>query len=120
MIGIVDIEAAGQGCIAVITFNAAAISRSDKIASASAQIKDFIEKNHPDRIVFDFGKVKFFSSQVLGMLLDVRAKIQTSNGEVVISAINPQLHKVFRITNLDKLFKFFADKKSAVEAVSIN
>ena len=69
-------------------------------------------------MIFDFGSVKFFSSQVLGLLLDIRAKLETYNGEVVISAINPQLHRVFKITNLDKVFRFFPDKESAIQAVS--
>jgi anti-anti-sigma factor len=111
---------AADGRVAVITFNVASISSAESIAAAAERIKNFIEENHPDRIVFDFEKVKFFSSQVLGLLLDIRARMEAANGQVVISAIDPSLHKVFRITNLDRIFKFFADKKNAVEAMSIN
>ena len=69
-------------------------------------------------IVFDFECVKFFSSQVLGLLLDIRSKLMTLGGELVISAIDPQLFRVFKITNLDKIFKFYPDKDSAVKAFS--
>jgi len=62
--------------------------------------------------------VKFFSSQILGMLLDMRSKLSVNNGEVLISAINPQLHRVFRITNLDKIFRFFPDVESAVNTTN--
>jgi anti-anti-sigma regulatory factor len=55
---------------------------------------------------------------VLGLLLDMRAKLKMHDGEVVVSAINPELYRVFKITNLDKVFRFFPDKKSAVEAMS--
>jgi anti-anti-sigma factor len=55
---------------------------------------------------------------VLGLLLDIRAKLQSHNGKVVISAINPQLHRVFKITNLDKIFAFFPNRESAVKAIS--
>jgi len=47
--------------------------------------------------------------------LDIRAKLETYNGEVVVSAINPRLHRVFKITNLDKIFRFFPDKESAIK-----
>jgi len=57
-------------------------------------------------VVVDFECVKFFSSTVLGLLLDIRAKLKAYNGEVVISSINPQLYRVFKITHLDKIFKF--------------
>jgi len=114
----VDVEITIEGRVVVVTFKTTSISDTESITAASKQIKGFIEENRPDRIVFDFGRVKFFSSQVLGVLLSVRAELETYNGEVVISAINPQLHRVFKITNLDKIFRFFPDKESAIKAVS--
>jgi len=116
----VDLEITSEGSTTVVAFKATSVSNTEGIAAASKQIKDFIEGNHPNKLVFDFGGVKFFSSQVLGVLLDIRAKLKTYNGEVVISAIEPQLHRVFRITNLDKVFRFFKDKESAVKAVGTN
>ena len=116
----VSVEVTRQGSVAVVAFKATSISDVEGIEAASKQIKEFIEENHPNRIIFDFDRVKFFSSHVLGLLLDIRAKLETYAGEVVISSINPQLHRVFKITNLDKIFRFFPDKESAVEAVGTN
>lgn len=112
----VSVEITGDGDAVVASFNATSISGAQGIKSASRQIRDFIDENHPRKIVFDFARVKFFSSQVLGLLVEVRAELQTYNGVVVISGIDPQLHRVFKITNLDKMFKFFPDKDSAVES----
>jgi anti-sigma B factor antagonist len=103
---------------AVVVFKSASVSEVDVINAASKQIRAFIDKNKPKKMIFDFESVKFFSSQVLGLLLDIRAKLKPHNGEVVISAINPQLHRVFRITNLDKVFRFFPDKKSAFQEIN--
>jgi anti-sigma B factor antagonist len=114
----VGMEITREGSFGIVAFKATSISDVEGIASASRQIKDFIEENRPKRVIFDFADVKFFSSGVLGLLLDVRAKLQSYKGEVVVSAINPQLHRVFRITNLDKIFRFFPDRVSAVNAVS--
>lgn len=114
----VDVEITKEDSVTVVAFKATSISGMEGIEAASKQIKEFIEENHPNRIIFDFEQVKFFSSQVLGLLLDIRAKLETYAGEVVISSINPQLHRVFKITNLDKIFRFFSDKESAVKIVS--
>ena len=114
----VSVEITSENSVAVVAFKTASISNTEGIAAASKQIKEFIDENHPDRLIFDFGSVKFFSSQVLGLLLEIRAKLQPYNGEVVISEINPQLHRVFKITNLDKVFRFFPDKESAVKAAN--
>jgi len=111
----IGMEITREGSFGIVVFKATCISDVEGIASASRQVKEFIEKNRPRRIIFDFAEVKFFSSQVLGLLLDIRAKLQVYSGEVVVSAINPQLHRVFKITNLDKIFRFFPDKESAVK-----
>jgi anti-sigma B factor antagonist len=113
----VDVKITREDSIAIVSFEAASIIDLDGIATASKQIKEFVDENHPNSLIFDFGGVKFFSSLVLGVLLEIRSKLSTYNGEVAISAINPQLHKVFKITNLDKIFKFFPDKETAVRAV---
>ena len=112
------VEITSQDNVAVVVFKCASISDVDGITTASKQIKKFIDENQPNRLIFDFGSVKFFSSQVLGLLLDIRTKVETYGGEVVISAINPQLHRVFKITNLDKVFRFFPDKESGIQAVN--
>ncbi|MHC4395943.1 MAG: STAS domain-containing protein [Planctomycetota bacterium] len=114
----VNVKITSEGDVAVAAFEAVSISNVEGVAVASVQINKFVEEKHPTKIVFDFEGVKFFSSQVLGVLLDVHSKLKAYGGEVVISAINPQLHRVFKITNLDKVFRFFPDKKSAVEAVN--
>jgi len=111
----VSVEMTSEGSIAVVAFTSASISGVEEIAAASKQIKKFVDENHPDKLIFDFEGVKFFSSPVLGLLLDIRIALQAYNGEVVVSAINPQLHRVFKITNLDKIFKFFPDKESAIK-----
>lgn len=112
------VEITGGGNLAVVAYKAASITNVEEILAISKEINEFIEENHPSRIIVDFENVKFFSSMVLGLLLDMRAKLKMHDGEVVVSAINPQLYRVFKITNLDKVFRFFPDKKSAVEAMS--
>ena len=112
----IGLEITKEANTAIIAFKSPSMSDVDGIADASKKIKEFIDKDQPNRLLFDFERVKFFSSQVLGMLLDIRTKLEKYNGKVVISAINPQLHRVFKITNLDRIFGFFPDRDSAVKA----
>lgn len=112
-----EVKITTQKDVTVITFLTSSISDLDEIAAASKQIDEFISRNQPARLIFDFGEVKFFCSRVLGLLLEIRAKLEAYGGEVVISAINPQLYRVFKITNLDKIFRFFPDRQSAVRTM---
>jgi len=114
----VDVDISSEDSITIIAFKTPSISNTNGITAISEEIKKYIDDKHPKRLIFDFGKVKFFSSLVLGLLLEMRAKLQLHNGEVIISCINPQLHRVFKITNLDKVFRFFPDKESAVKAAN--
>jgi anti-anti-sigma factor len=110
----VDIEKRGDA--AVVRFTRSCVSKVEEITASQQQIKDYADRERPARLVVDFDGVKFFTSQVLGVLLDVRGKLEAYGGKVVVSGINPQLYRVFRITNLDKLFKFYPDADAAIGA----
>lgn len=108
-----------QGSVAIVTFGKSSVSDVQDISRAAESIADFIESNRPKNVVFDFKNVKFFSSQVLGLLLETRAAVAPLNGKIYVSGINPQLHRVFKITNLDQVFAFFPDVNSALAAAGL-
>jgi anti-sigma B factor antagonist len=107
-----DIVAAGN--VAIASFRSTCVSNVDEIRNASTQIREYVEKNRPKEMVFDFSGVGFFSSQVLGLLLEVRAWLRERGGQVVVCALSSQLQRVFRITNLDRIFTFFPDRETAI------
>jgi anti-anti-sigma factor len=113
-----DVNITSREGVTVIVFEAGSIGSAEKITVTSELIYDYIEKNKPRQLIVDFGKVKFFSSQVLGVLLNIRSRMKEYGGQVVISGINPQLYRVFRITNINRLFKFFADVAGAVSEIN--
>lgn len=110
----IDMEITTEANATVVAFKSASMSDVDGIAAAAWRIRNFAESERPQTLIFDFEAVKFFSSQVLGLLLDVRKKLEESGGQVVVSGINPQLHRVFKITNLDKVFQFFPNRQEAI------
>ncbi len=105
-----------EGDAAIVTFKKSSISNVEDISITAEHIANFLEAHRPKRVVFDFKGVKFFSSRVLGMLLETRATLASWDGQVFIASINPQLHRVFKITNLDQVFEFFPDAASALNA----
>jgi len=106
--------------VTVVIFTGTFLATNAGLEEAVERFGELIETNQPKKIVADFTKVKFFSSQVLGLLLDVRRKLQSWGGQIVISGINPQLHRVFKITNLDRIFEFFPNVTAAVEKLGQN
>jgi anti-anti-sigma factor len=110
-----SLDIATEGNAAVASFKSPCLSDVTEITNASAQIRKYIETNQPHKVVFDFNGVKFFSSQVLGLLLEARARLESHSGQVAITSLSPQLERVFKITNLDKIFSFYPDRTAALQ-----
>jgi anti-anti-sigma factor len=102
------------GDVAIASFAGSCISDVEEISNALTQMKDYIGANQPSKVVFDFSGVKFFSSQVLGLLLETRAALTPQPGQIAISALTPQLQRVFKVTNLDSIFTFYPDTGTAL------
>lgn len=111
------IDIVEQGDIAFVSFVVPSISAAGDVDAMAKDIRGFVDGNQPEKLIVDFSGVKFFSSQVLGLLVEVWKKLKKYGGRVVISGINPDLGRVFKITNLDSLFEFYPDNDSAIEAL---
>ena len=103
--------------VVLVTFNVPSISSVSSVERISERLRPIASSSDALNIVIDFDGVKFFSSLVLGMLVDVWRRLKNAGGRLVISGINPQLSRVFRITNLDTIFQFYPDRSSAIAAV---
>jgi anti-anti-sigma factor len=107
-----------EGDVAIAHFTSPCICDTEEITNASACLRHYIEMDRPSSLVFDFAGVKFFSSQVLGLLLEGRARLQPHAGRVAVCGLNPQLERVFRITNLDQIFIPCPDRTTAIEKIA--
>ncbi|MBP8304928.1 MAG: STAS domain-containing protein [Phycisphaerae bacterium] len=112
-----SVRIAQEGPVVVVGFAASSITDAQVIAAASTRIRGLLEAGAPSRVVFDFSGVGFFSSQVLGLLLETRARLRATGGKVVISSLAPALQRVFKITSLDRIFEFFPTRQAAMAAV---
>ena len=106
-----------EGDILVIRLDVASISAMTEVEQISFLVHQAVERHCPCHLIVDFSGVQFFSSQMLGLLVDVWRRVRDEGGTVTISGINPQLTRVFRITNLDKLFAFYGTTDEAIAAM---
>ena len=61
----------------------------------------------------------FLSSQTLGVMLNLHKKIGERKGWFGVCGLKQDLHKVFKLTRLDKLFNFYDNEEQALRAVGI-
>lgn len=112
---IIDLATTDQ--YTLVTFKVPSISNASAVDSISEILRPMVDSGQIQRLIVDFQGVRFFSSLVLGMLVDMWQRLNKAGGAVVISGIDPQLSRVFRITSLDKIFQFYPDTNAAIDAV---
>lgn len=112
------IKIVAEDHVAVVSFLVPSVSGVDDIDGAAESLRKYVENNKPKALVVDFADVKFFSSQVLGMLVDIWRRLREYDACILICGITPQLSRVFKITNLDRIFEFYEDKTAAMDALA--
>ena len=105
------------GNVWVVSFKQASIGGIGGIEKIAQTLRGLVEDNPACKMVVDFSNVCFFSSQMLGLLVDIWRRMKDRGGTLLISGINPQMTRVFRITHLDKLFDFYDNSDAAVAAL---
>ncbi len=102
--------------VALVTFQDESILDPLQIQDIGDKLRHLVEDEDRQRVILDFHKVKILSSQMLGVLIGLLKRIRGVDGRIVICGMKPELHKVFRITNLDKLFTFYESEGNALRS----
>jgi anti-anti-sigma factor len=55
--------------------------------------------------VIDMAGTEYMDSSALGMLLLLRERVGNDKAEITITNCNPEIRKIFRISNFDRLFR---------------
>lgn len=102
--------------ITVVVFEDESILNPLQVQDIGEKLHKLIADEDRQRMVLDFQKVKILSSQMLGVLIGMLKRIHGSKGRIVICGMKAELYKVFKITNLDKLFSFYEKEGQALRS----
>ena len=100
--------------VVVVTFQDSAILEMPVRDQLCTDLYALVEKQDKRKVVLDFTNVRFLASHTLGILLTFQKKATAAKGEVVLCSVRAELMKVFSLTNLDRLFRFFPDDAAAL------
>jgi len=67
------------------------------------------------KIILDADAVTHLSSAALGMLIDVQRRSAATKGQLIIAGLQPALRKIFKLSNLEKMFTFADDRAGALK-----
>jgi anti-sigma B factor antagonist len=82
------------------------VEASDTLEALLNQAIDEKDKN----ICIDMTGVKFICSSALGVLIVAKRKLVEHDGDIKIVLNNENIIKLFKVTNLDKIFKIYATR----------
>ena len=105
--------------VTVVSFQNISVLDSANIEALGRSLMELVEKQDTRKLVLEFTSVRFMSSQALGVLLQLKKALDPVHGKIVIAGIRSELYKVFKITNLDKMFTFHADLDQALQEFNI-
>ena len=106
------------GDVWIVNFKQASIGGIGSVEKIAEMLRELVQNHEGCKMVVDFSNVCFFSSQMLGLLVDLWRRMKDRGGALLISGINPQMTRVFRITHLDKLFEFYETTDAAMDSLS--
>ncbi len=105
--------------VTVVSFQNLSVLDSANIEALGRNLLELVEKHDTRKLVLEFTAVRFMSSQALGVLLQLKKAMDPLKGKIVIAGIRPELYKVFKITNLHKLFTFHDDLDKALAEFNV-
>ena len=91
--------------VTIVTFSEERIVDEEQIRELQESFKSIIEKNQDKELILNFANVKFMTSALLGLLVRVHKKVCELGGRLRLSNLDPNLRKVFEITQLTKIFE---------------
>lgn len=91
--------------VTIVTFTEERIVDEEQIRELQESFEPVIEKNQNKELILNFVNVKFMTSALLGLLVRIHKKVCELDGRLRLSNLDPNLRKVFEITQLTKIFE---------------
>jgi anti-anti-sigma factor len=87
-----------------IIFIDESILEEHQIRKLEDDIVPIINENSDGELILNFRNVQFMSSSLLGLLIKIQKKVCGLGGHLKLLNVNANIYKVFKITQLTKIF----------------
>lgn len=106
------------GEVTVVNFLTTQVLDEMNVHQLGEELNNLVDKEGKTKLVLNFTKVKYLSSAVLGKLISLNKKVNGLKGRIGLCGINPEIMKVFKITQLDKMIPIFESEEDAVKGIA--
>jgi anti-sigma B factor antagonist len=100
----------------VVEFRNASLMDPIELEQLAQILYRLIDVEDHRRLVLDFERVQYLSSQAIGIVLTVNKKLSAlSNSKLVLCGVGPRLQELLKITRLDRLLTIKPTQREAVK-----
>ena len=104
-----------HGPTTAIDFQTESLMNGQELERIAKSLYRLIDEEHRARLLLDFTKVRYLSSQAIGMLLALNKKLaQTPGASLALCGVGPQLMELLKITRLHRVFTIYPSQKEAL------
>ena len=102
----------------VVEFRTASLLDPIILESIGTELYRLVDDEDRRRLVLDFEKVEYLSSQAIGIILTLNKKLAAlKHSKLVLCGVGPKLLALLRITRLDKILTVKATQREAVKHI---
>lgn len=105
--------------VTVVNFRNTSILDGAAVEAIRKDLYALVDEQARRKLVLDFMEVKFLSSAMLGVLVDLHKRSRQIGGRIVTCGLRPELYKVCKIMNLDKLLEFAENEEKALNSFDV-
>lgn len=103
------------GEVMVVEFKIASLMDPLVLENAAKRLYALIDEQDRRKMILDFEKVQYLSSQAIGILLTMKKKLDAlPNSTLVLCGIGTRLAELLRITRLDRVLTIKPTQKEAM------
>ena len=101
----------------VVEFQTPSLMNPLDLEQVGAGLFKLVDEDQSGRLVLDFTKVQYLSSQAIGIILTLNKKLTGSSAggdNLVLCGVGPQLMQLLKVTRLDRILTIKPSQKEAV------
>lgn len=104
-----------EGPFTVIDFQTESLMNHADLERIGQALYRVIDEEQQKQVLLDFTRVRFLSSQAIGILLTLNKKLsQVEGGKLVLCGVGPSLMELLKITRLNRVFTIRPTRKDAL------
>ena len=105
--------------VTVVNFRDSSILDGVVMDAIDKELTPLIDQQARRKMILDFSEVRFLSSSMIGVLINLHKKSLAIKGKIVICGLRDDLMKVFKMARLDKMLAFARDETEAMKCLDV-